>query len=179
MLKPIARTLLVSSILALVTLSTACVDQARTCGAALSEATRARAEAEVHDRRIAWLVSWQGQLAAQQRATAARLGDESSEALRIKVAALETENAMLSARLERAERRLSVTSQRRLDTAIPYAFAAALTKPRSTAKHPPADRRARIARTLDETMPYDMLLPATAVDDARSGPRTLDEHVPY
>jgi hypothetical protein len=174
--------------------TSACVDASRVD--ALDESVaRMRAESALRDQQIGWLRWGQVVLAGEVYGHG---GDR--DALARKVAALETENADLSARLDRAERRdapdtpsaAPAVATRVLDENVPYevgGFAvpvrgrAATRRPDKRAvtlgdgqrlPGPPARPVSAHARRLDETVPYD-----AQASEARVFPRVLDETVPY
>jgi hypothetical protein len=151
----------------------ACVDRAR-CDAALEGVARARLEAADRDRQVARLALSQAQLAEELRR-----GDR--EALLRRLAALEAENAELSARIEHAERalaraRLAAALRRKIDEAVPYVPA----KEEAGKDEGSILRRAaRPKRQLDEAVPYEARAPSTSARTDEPIKRTLDEAVPY
>ena len=159
-----ARLLITSAAVLLAGASTACVDEAR-CDAALAGVTRVRAESAQQGAQIAWLHEWQLSMASRMASAAS----PDSEALKQKLAALEIENAALTERLARAERRLdeghavatgtpeSAPAQgrtRRLDEVVPYDLTGFLTRPRPSSRREAQAPRRAPSRQLDETVPY-------------------------
>jgi hypothetical protein len=159
--------------------TSACVDASRVD--ALDESVaRMRAESALRDQQIGWLRWGQVVLAG---VVYGRGGDR--DALARKVATLEAQNADLSARLDRAERRgdapdtlaaAPAVATRVLDENVPYEVGGFAVATRRADKRPGVSARpvSAHARRLDETVPYDA--PAT---EARVFPRVLDETVPY
>jgi len=175
-----ARAIVVSAVLAISAVPLGCVEKAR-CDAALEGVAHARAEGDRRDRQLAWLGLWQAQLAAQVQVGVA---DAEREALRRRASLLEAENAVLAARVERAERRPAGGEKRRLDPSVPYDLTRLLTRPPVSGKHEGSifQRATRPSRRLDTVVPYELAPGAVTRAPSPAAPpatRTLDEDVPY
>jgi|HubBroStandDraft_6_1064221.scaffolds.fasta_scaffold221056_1 hypothetical protein len=173
--------------------TSACVDASRV-DALEAGVARMRVDAAQRDwqreQQIAWLRWGQVMLAGEVRGHGT-----DRDGLARRLAALEAENADLTARLERAEQRrdlpvavpspafaLVETPARVLDENVPYDLGGFVPRRPGKRAAPPPPRPASVhARRLDENVPYDQ---DARSSDARSTeakvfPRVLDETVPY